>query len=67
MYRMILVGTNSAVDLHTRAIIECTRNDPVRKMFNDFLKAELDIQDNYIKYGKFKVWTNLPPTYFQIT
>lgn len=67
MYRMILLGTNSAVDLHTRAIIECTRNDSVRKTFNDFLKVELDIQDNYIKYGKFKGWTPLPPMYFQIT
>lgn len=67
MYRTVLIGINDVIDMHIRAIVECLKNDSVRNNFLDLLKTELDIYDNYIKYGKFKGWTPLPPTYFQLS
>ncbi|MEW6448629.1 MAG: DUF3231 family protein [Bacillota bacterium] len=64
-YRVILRGIQEALDLHLRAIVETTRNDALREMFTEFLSAELDFYDKFLKYGKMKGWPSLPPTFAQ--
>lgn len=67
MYQVIYKGIDDAIDVHIRAVIETLRNDPLRKTFLDLYKAELDIQDDMIKYGKIKGWTKAPPIYVEPT
>jgi len=63
VYRTILTGIQSAIDLHARAVIEAVRNDSVRKMFFDLLKEELNLYGAFLKYGKVKGWTKVVPAY----
>jgi len=41
-------------------------NDDVRKMFVKFLKDEVDLYNNAIKYVKLKGWLGTPPMYKQV-
>lgn len=59
MYRIILSWQLAALDAHLRAIIETIRNEPLRKLWMDFLNAELEYYDKYLKYGKMKGWTRV--------
>ena len=63
MYRNILSWQLNALDTHVRAIIETIRNDSLRKLWSEMLKAELDYYDKYLKYGKMKGWTRVVPIY----
>ncbi|MBK5240314.1 DUF3231 family protein [Clostridium sp.] len=63
MYRIILSWQLSALDAHLRAIIETIRNEPLRKLWRDFLDSELEYYDKYLKYGKMKGWTRVIPIY----
>jgi len=62
-YRNLLGRIQSATDLHVRSIIDSTRNDNLRKIFMEFLRDELDIYNNFVKYGKMKSWTHIVPMY----
>jgi len=65
MYQLIFKGIDDAIDLHIRAIIATVRNDPLRKIFLDLYKEELNIHDKMIKYGKMKGWALVPPIYVE--
>lgn len=41
-------------------------NDDVREMFIQFLKDEVDLYDNAVKYAKLKGWIGVPPLYKQV-
>ncbi|AZO94449.1 DUF3231 family protein [Halocella sp. SP3-1] len=62
-YRNLLSRIQSATDLHVRSIIDSTRNDDLRKVFLKFLEEELDIYNNFVKYGKIKTWAHIVPMY----
>jgi len=62
-YRTIFTGMQSATSLHTRAVIDTIRNDPLRTVFFDFLKEELNFYDKLVKYGKVKGWLHIVPTF----
>ena len=63
IYRNLLSHIQSASDLHIRSILDCTRNDNLREVFLKFLEEELDIYNNFVKYGKMKTWTHIVPMY----
>lgn len=67
MYQIVYKGIDDSIDVHIRAVIETLRNDPLRKLFLDLYKAELEIQDDLIKYGKMKGWAKVPPVYVEPT
>ena len=67
IFRNIFTGMQSSLDLHLRAAIEATRNDKLRGLFLQLLKKEIDALDNYIKFGKLKGWTKVPPQYKSIS
>lgn len=63
MYQQILKGIDDSIEVHIRAVIETLRNDSIREAFMNLFKAELDIHDSMIKYGKAKGWAVIPPAY----
>ncbi len=63
IFKQILTGMQCVLDQHMRTVRSVTTSDTLRKMFIDFLKTELDIFDNLIKYGKLKGWIQVPPRY----
>ena len=63
MYRILLGWELDSIDAHGRAIIECIRNESLRKLWKEFLNAELEDYDKYLKYGKLKGWTRVVPIY----
>ncbi len=63
VYRVILANIGSAINLHIRAVIETIRNDSLREVFFKFLKSELDVYNNLLKYGKLKGWNHVVPMY----
>lgn len=65
LYRNILTGIQGAISLHVRAAIETVRNDEIRKLFMDYLKGELSMYKNYVKYGKVKGWIKIVPSYHE--
>jgi len=65
MYQLIFKGIDDSIDLHMRAVIATLRNDPLRKIFLDLYNEELNIHDNFIKYGKMKGWALVPPVYVE--
>lgn len=62
-FRNVLRGIQESLDLHLRAIVQCTRNDNLRKLFTTFLADEHKVYDKLLKYGKAKGWINIPPIY----
>jgi hypothetical protein len=64
MFKQIFTGIQSFLDNHVRTIRSVTTNDPLRDMFINFAKEELDIFDGLCKYGKLKGWLEIPPKYF---
>ncbi len=62
-YRLLLGSIISAVDLHTRAVVETVRNDPLRDVFYGFLTKEITIMDRLFRYGKLKGWLHIIPSY----
>lgn len=67
MFRTIFRGIQEAMDLHLRATVEATRNDDLRSTFREFLDAEISLFDRFLKYGKMKGWTHIPPPYIEPT
>ncbi len=66
MYRTLLSGIQESVDLHMRAVLQTVRNDSLREVFIELLKAEMKMYDKFLKYGKAKGWTKIPPMYGEI-
>ncbi|KUO66306.1 MAG: hypothetical protein APF84_17905 [Gracilibacter sp. BRH_c7a] len=66
MYRVLLSGIQDAVDLHMRAVLETVRNDHLREVFIDLFKTEMNAYDKFLKYGKAKGWTKVPPMYGEL-
>lgn len=63
MYKIIFALTQTALNLHIKAINMCV-NDPIRHMFMEFLKNELKSLDNLVKFGKQKNWNRNAPSYY---
>jgi len=63
IYRQILTGMQYMFELHATAIKQNSTNDRLRKIYQDFLKEEIDIYNNFLKYGKLKGWVRLVPMY----
>lgn len=63
MYRIILSWKLESLANHVRSIIECIRNESLRNLWKEFLNAELEDYDKYLKYGKLKGWTRVVPIY----
>lgn len=63
VFRTILTGIQSTIDLHITAVIETIRNDSLRDVFMNLLKHELKSYDGYIRFGKMKGWSKVVPMY----
>lgn len=63
IYRMVLIGLQSAGVIHAQSVKQCTLNARIREIFHKLLLEEIDILGNYIKFGKLKGWTNPAPAY----
>ncbi len=63
IFRVIFFGIQGALNLHLRAVIDSIRNDGLRKYFLELLRQEIDMYSDFIKYGKMKGWTKIPPMY----
>jgi len=63
MYRIVLKGMQAAIELHSTAAVETTRNDKLRGLFVGLLKKELTSFDKFLKFGKAKGWTKVEPMY----
>ncbi|HOL18121.1 MAG TPA: DUF3231 family protein [Bacillota bacterium] len=62
MYRVLLNALQGASILHAQSFKESVACDYIRALFKQFLKDELDIIDNALKFGKLKGWLNpVPP------
>ncbi len=63
IYRSLHGFMQGAFMKHAQSFKECTVNDKIRGIFKKLLYDEIDIIDNYIKFGKLKGWLNAMPTY----
>ncbi|MTI59764.1 MAG: DUF3231 family protein [Firmicutes bacterium] len=63
VYRTIQKAMQNVIDLHIRAVVETLRNDNLRGLFLSYLKDELDLYDEFVKYGKLKGWLRVEPMY----
>ena len=63
LFGMIFTGIVEAIDLHMRAVIETIKNDPLRELFLELLRDEVSGFNKYLKYGKAKGWTKIPPLF----
>ncbi|QTL98963.1 DUF3231 family protein [Iocasia frigidifontis] len=60
IYREILNGMSQFLDTHVRTF-KFLWNDELRPVIVRFLKKEVDLYDDLMKYGKLKGWLNMPP------
>ncbi len=63
IYRMLHGFMQGAFIKHAQSFKESTVNDKVRGIYKQLLYDEIDILDNFIKFGKLKGWLNTVPTY----
>ena len=61
LFKEVFTGIQNFLDNHTRTVRSLVTNDPLRKMFINFAKEELDLFDMFVKYGKLKGWLQTPP------
>ena len=50
---------------HAQAFKQSSYNDSVRKVFKDLLLTEMEVFDEFVKFGKVKSWLNTVPRYTQ--
>jgi hypothetical protein len=62
IFRLIFDISQTALSVHVKSISICL-NDSLRKLFTDFLSAELEAYDILVKFGKTKGWVHYPPSY----
>lgn len=60
IYREILNGMGQFLDTHIRTFRFLWADD-LRPIIVEFIKKELDLYDDWMKYGKLKGWLNMPP------
>ena len=53
----------SAGGKHAQAFKRATYNDEIRELFRDLLLDEMEVFDDFMKFGKLKGWLNPVPTY----
>lgn len=63
IYRILHGFMQGAFIKHAQSFKESTVNDKVRGIFKKLLYDEIDILDNFVKFGKLKGWLNAIPTY----
>ena len=63
MYRILLTGIQGATEFHATSIKQTVINDRIRGLFKKLIIEELDLQDEFVKYGKLKGWLNPVPEY----
>ena len=63
MYQAILIGMQTAIDLHIRAVLETIRNDTLRAVFFKLFDDEVAMHEKILKYGKAKGWIITVPIY----
>ncbi|GAB6137699.1 DUF3231 family protein [Halanaerobaculum tunisiense] len=63
IYRIILKGSQDAIDTHIRAVVETIRNDNIRDLFFQLYNEEVELYDDIIRYGKIKGWSYISPKY----
>ncbi|KUO62752.1 MAG: hypothetical protein APF84_03660 [Gracilibacter sp. BRH_c7a] len=63
IFEQIRCGCTAAAEKNLRNAIMILNNDSLREMFIDFLKDEIDMINNLLKYGKLKGWLPTYPVY----
>lgn len=63
VYRIILKGAQDAIDTHIRAVVETVRNDNIRDLFFQLYNKEVELYNDFIRYGKMKGWAYIAPRY----
>lgn len=63
IYRQVFTGMQYTLELHATALKQNFTNDRLRKIYNDFLWEEIDLVNDWIKYGKAKGWLRHDPAY----
>ncbi|MEW6448653.1 MAG: DUF3231 family protein [Bacillota bacterium] len=63
IFSLIFAGVQHMMDRHVKHIRSITTSDRLRGIFIEFMKQEMDIFDNMVKYGKLKGWLKVPPKF----
>ena len=63
IYRIINSFMQGAGAKHAKAFKQATSNDEIREFFRDLLLDEMEVFDDFVKFGKVKGWLNPVPTY----
>ncbi|WP_366923073.1 DUF3231 family protein [Metallumcola ferriviriculae] len=63
MYREVLMGIQGAQTFHALALKQSVTNDRLRKLFSQLLLKEVNLFDDFVKFGKLKGWINKAPKY----
>jgi len=63
IYRRLLTGIQNMFDTHATSLKQTTTNDRLRSIYKKFLTQEIDIYNNFLKYGKLKGWLLPTPIY----
>jgi len=63
IFGLVFAGIQHMLARHVEHIRAMTTRDGLRKMFIEFLRAELSIFDKMVLYGKTKGWLKSPPKF----
>jgi hypothetical protein len=63
IFRTIDSFMQGAGGKHAQAFKQATYNDEIRELFRDLLLDEMEVFDDFMKFGKLKGWLNPVPTY----
>ena len=63
IFRDVFTGISNILNLHANGFKQNVTNDRIRGVYIDFLKEELELYNNLLKYGKLKGWTRPIPMY----
>ncbi|NLY38017.1 MAG: DUF3231 family protein [Firmicutes bacterium] len=63
MYRILVNALQGAAIMHAQFYKESVICERIRAIFKDFLKDELGLIDQFLKFGKLKGWLNPVPAY----
>ena len=63
MYRILVNGFQGAAIKHVQSFKECVYCDKTRNVFKTLFLEEIDVIDDFYKYGKLKGWLNPAPPY----
>jgi len=63
IFRTINSFMQGAGNKHAQAFKQATHNDDIREFFKDLLIEEMDVFDDFIKFGTLRGWLNPIPKY----